>query len=383
VKSRKNLRVALIGLGFGAEFVPIYLHHPDVESLIICDSDEKTLNTIGDRFMVRQRSTDLKQILNSVEVDAVHLVTPIPFHAEQTVAVLKAGKHCACTVPMATTLEDLHAIIAAQRDSGKVYMGMETAVYTRRFLYAKEMAAHAEFGRIQFVRGAHFQDMENWPSYWMGLPPMHYSTHAVSPILALTNTQARAVCCFGSGVMRPELQQQYGNPYPIETAVFELESETALVAEVTRALFHTVRSYVESFCIYGEKASFEWEQVDGEEPIIFRTNSMNVPTAQRSGEIAAERIKVPDRPDLLPQAIARFTTRGVYDDTNIHLSFLQAGGHDGAHPHLVHEFVRSIVEERQPWPNAITVANWNAPGICAHESAMNRGMRIQIPGFET
>src|SRR4029077_3424366 len=98
----------------------------------------------------------------------------------------------------------------------------------------------------------------------------------------------------------------------------------------------------------------------------------------RGNEISTERVKVPDRPDLLPQAIARFTKRGVYDETNIHLSFLQGGGHDGSHPHLVHEFISSIVEERQPWPNANTVANWNAPGICAHESAMNNGTRILI-----
>src|SRR5689334_14622034 len=171
----KKVRVALVGLGFGAEFVPIYLHHPDVANLTICDASEQIVNAVGDKFLINQRSTDLKQILNSDEIDAVHLVTPIPLHAQQTLAVLQANKHCACTVPMATNLDDLYAIVAAQRKSGKVYMGMETAVYTRRFLYAQEMRRKGEFGRIQFVRGAHYQDMEHWPPYWNGLPPMHYS----------------------------------------------------------------------------------------------------------------------------------------------------------------------------------------------------------------
>ncbi|WP_330620836.1 hypothetical protein [Blautia pseudococcoides] len=31
-----------------------------------------------------------------------------------------------------------------------------------------------------------------------------------------------------------------------------------------------------------------------------------------------------------------------------HLSFKQGGGHGGSHPHLVHEFIRSIIEERKP-----------------------------------
>ncbi|MEO8394476.1 MAG: gfo/Idh/MocA family oxidoreductase, partial [Chloroflexota bacterium] len=60
----KKLRVALVGLGFGAEFVPIYLHHPDVESLTICDASAQKVNAVGDKFMVSQRNTDFQQILN-------------------------------------------------------------------------------------------------------------------------------------------------------------------------------------------------------------------------------------------------------------------------------------------------------------------------------
>ena len=48
---------------------------------------------------------------------------------------------------------------------------------------------------------------------------------------------------------------------------------------------------------------------------------------------------------------------------------------------IVHEFVSSIFEERQPWPNEMTTASWTAAGICAHESAMKGGKRIEIPKF--
>ena len=64
------------------------------------------------------------------------------------------------------------------------------------------------------------------------------------------------------------------------------------------------------------------------------------------------------------------------------LTFKQGGGHHGSHPHLIHEFVRSIIEVRQPWINAVTAANWTAAGISAHESAMMNGTEIVIPGFE-
>ena len=375
----KKIHVGLVGLGFGAEFVPIYLHHPMVKDVSICDTDPSIVNAVGDRFQISNRATDLSEILSNPDIDAVHLITPIPYHAQQSITVLNAGKHCACTVPMAMNIDDLFAIVEAQHETEKNYMGMETAVYTRRFLYAQEMVKSGEIGRIQFLRGAHYQDMENWPSYWMGLPPMYYATHAIAPVLALAETQAKSVHCFGSGVMRSELHEQYNNPFPVETAIFELDHETPLSAEVTRSLFHTARGYMESFSVYGEKASFEWEQIEGESPIVFRMDS--TAEGKRGNNISLEHVKIPDRQDLLPAEIARFTQRGVYDESNPHMSFLQGGGHDGSHPHLVHEFVSSIIEERLPMSDAITTARWNAAGICAHESAMNGGIRVEIPQF--
>ena len=376
---KEKVRVALVGLGFGAEFIPIYRHHPGVESLIICDANRAILDAAGDKFEIGRRTTELSSILEATDIDAVHLVTPIPFHAQQSIAVLNSGKHCACTVPMATSLDDLQAIVRAQGRSGKIYMGMETAVYTRRFLFAKQMIERGEVGRIQFLRGAHYQDMEGWPDYWMGLPPMHYATHAVSPVLALANTRAKAVHCFGSGQMRPELSTQYQNPFPVESMLMELEGPEPLAAEITRSLFQTARGYSESFNVYGEQAVFEWEQVEGEQPVIYRVKG---PPAPHAGNvITMERASIVDRQELLPKEIARFTVRGVYDASNPHLSFLQGGGHDGSHPHLVHEFVSSISERRQPYPDAVTTANWTAPGICGHHSAMINGQRVEVPVF--
>ena len=49
--------------------------------------------------------------------------------------------------------------------------------------------------------------------------------------------------------------------------------------------------------------------------------------------------------------------------------FCRASGHGGSHPHLVHEFVRALLDDRDPWPNAATSANWTCVGILAHESA--------------
>jgi predicted dehydrogenase len=376
--AQRKLRVALVGLGFGGEFPPIYLKHPDVESLLICDTNPKKVAEIGDKFEIERRTTDLDAVIASKEIDAVHLVTPIPQHARQVVAVLRSGKHCACTVPMATSLEDLRAIVQAQRESGRNYMMMETAVYTRGFLYAQDLVRSGQIGPIQFLRGAHYQDMENWPDYWMGLPPMWYATHAVSPLLALAEARATRIHCFGSGQMRQELHRPYGNPFPVETAIMQLD-KPGLAAEVTRTLFHTARGYTECFNVYGEKKTFEWQQIEAEQPVVFTMETLR---PGRGRPVTAERLEIPDRADLLPPEIARFTQHGVYDESKPHLAFLQGGWHGGAHPHLTHEFVRSIVEGRSPRVDAVTAANWTAVGLCAHESAMKGGATVEVPNFD-
>ena len=64
-----------------------------------------------------------------------------------------------------------------------------------------------------------------------------------------------------------------------------------------------------------------------------------------------------------------------------HLSFTQGAGHGGSHPHLAHEFVDALVEDRDPFPNAKQSANWTCVGLCAHESALKGGEIVKLPAL--
>ena len=99
-------RVGLIGLGFGSEFIPIYKAHPKAEVAAICQRTKSRLDEIGDRFGVATRYTNFMEMLADPHVDFVHINSPIPDHAPQSIAALKAGKHVMCTVPMATTVDE-------------------------------------------------------------------------------------------------------------------------------------------------------------------------------------------------------------------------------------------------------------------------------------
>lgn len=366
--SKKKINVAIVGLGFGSEFIPIYQKHPDANMYAICQRNPEKLGQVAKAFKIEKAYTDFDELLKDPGVDAVHINTPIMNHAEQTLKALRAGKHVACTVPMATSIEDCQAIVEAVKETGLTYMMMETVIYSREFLFVKEMYEKGEMGRIQFLRASHQQEMAGWPGYWEGLPPMHYATHCVGPVLTLPKAEAEYVSCLGSGRIDEHLIPKYNSPFAIETCHIKFRNSD-LAAEVTRSLFNTARQYRESFDVYGSKKSFEWTLIEHEDPVI------------HTGEQPA-RVKVPDYAHLLPEEIREFTTKGVYDSAeNVHLSFVQGSGHGGSHPHLAHEFISALVEGREPYPSARISANITCVGICAHQSAMKGGEIVKLPAF--
>jgi len=366
----RKIKVAIIGLGFGADFIPIYQKHPDAEMYAICRRNKQELDRCGQKYGVERRFTDYEDILKIKEVDAIHVVTPLDTHAEIVLDCLNAEKHVACTVPMATTVEDCMEIVKTRRKVGKVYMMMETSVYTREFLYVKNLLDTKKLGKIQFLRGSHQQDMEEWGEPWPGLPPMHYATHAVSPLSVLAGADVESVYCLGSGTIREEYIKKYGSPYAVESTLLKFR-DSDLAGEVTRSLYDTARQYIESFDVYGTRLSFEWNRLAEEKPIL------------HLGKEDAKRVKIPDTGDMLPQEIAKFTRSAevMDEEEKQHLSFIQGAGHGGSHPHMVHEFIRAIVEQRDSAIDAEKAANWTCTGLYAHQSAMKGGEKIYLPDF--
>ncbi len=369
--STEKIRVAIIGLGFGAEFIPIYQAHPNAELVAICQRTQSKMDEIGNAFGIEKRYTSYEELLKDPDIDVVHINTPIPLHGIQSIQALKAGKHVACTVPMATTVEECEEIVRLTQETGLTYMMMETVVYAREFLFMKELYENGELGKVQFLKASHQQDMDGWPDYWPGLPPMYYATHCVGPVLGLTTNEAEYVSCFGSGTIREELHHHYNSPFAVETTHIKFK-DSDLSAQIYRSLFDVARQYRESFEVYGSKKSVEWPLIEGK-PLV-------VHTAKKPEHEIPEEVESPDFAKLLPPEIQRFTTHGVYDlDENQHLSFTQGAGHGGSHPHLVHVFLDALLKGEQPYPNAVESANITCVGILAHESALKGGEIIRLP----
>ena len=317
----RKLNVAVVGLGFGAEFIPLWQKHPETQCYAICQRNPEKLKAMGDYFGVERQYSNFNALLKDPAVDAVHINTPIPDHSWMSIAALKAGKHVACTVPMATEIEDCRKIVELVKKTGLKYMMMETVVYAREFLFIKELYEKGELGKIQFLQASHQQDMDGWPNYWPGLPPMFYATHCVGPVAGLLRLDAEYVSCFGSGTIRKELIEKYNSPFAVKRHTSSLRTPTSVrgsialcstpLASIGRALMSMARRNQSSAaararavgCSHRETARVEDTQV----------------------------CEVPRLCQAASQDHRQYTTQGVYDaKKKTHLSFAKAAATAGA-----------------------------------------------------
>ncbi|MEF7565236.1 Gfo/Idh/MocA family oxidoreductase [Bacillus infantis] len=116
----EKLRIGIIGAGGIAQsrHIPALLTLSELASVeAICDIHEETARLTAEKFGVPHAFRDYQDMLEIV--DAVVICTPNRYHAEISVAALKAGKHVLCEKPMAMTAEECEEMIKASKKSGK------------------------------------------------------------------------------------------------------------------------------------------------------------------------------------------------------------------------------------------------------------------------
>lgn len=114
---------ASIGAGlFGGWHAMAYERHPLVDLRAVCDLDEKRAREIAEKHGAAYHTTRLDDILNDDTIKAVSVATPDHAHCQVAVACAKAGKHILVEKPLATSVADAEAIVAAAKEAGVLLM---------------------------------------------------------------------------------------------------------------------------------------------------------------------------------------------------------------------------------------------------------------------
>ena len=144
----KEIAVGIIGTGSIAQWkhLPGHRNVEGVSVIAVCDIDEERARHFAQQHGIEHVFTDYNHLLAMPEIGAVSVCTPNNFHADPTIAALKAGEHVICEKPLAGNAIDGQAMVNAQKASGKVLqIGLESrfgaGARTLRKLYEEDSFA--------------------------------------------------------------------------------------------------------------------------------------------------------------------------------------------------------------------------------------------------
>ncbi len=147
------INIGIIGCGKIAQVrhIPEYQANPNARIVGLYDINIPRAKELAQKQGCRAYDS-VEALLADPEIDAVSVCTANFTHAQITIAALKAGKHVLCEKPMAVTLAECEAMVAAAKESGKYLMIGQNQRLAMAHAKAKELIASGAIGRVLTFR---------------------------------------------------------------------------------------------------------------------------------------------------------------------------------------------------------------------------------------
>jgi len=208
--SNDKVRIAVVGANgaFGMKHLDGLANIDDAEVTVVSATSQEKADGVAAQYGVPNAVVGLDAVLERDDVDAVILATPTGLHASQTQAVLAAGKHVQVEIPLADSLADAEATLAAAEASDRVAM----VGHTRRFNPSHQLVHNrivaGEFNVQQMDVQTYFFRRTNTnakgePRSWTDHLLWHHAAHTVDLFAYQAGriVQANAI----QGPIHPEL----------------------------------------------------------------------------------------------------------------------------------------------------------------------------------
>lgn len=144
----EKLNIGVIGLGaIGQKHCSAIAVLERATLCAVADVNENVLSSTATQYGATPY-TDLKELLKHPGLDAVVVATPDDLHRDACVLAAQAGKHILVEKPIATTVEDAQAIIAAAETAGVKLMVGFTLRFSLHYLQAKKAAKDGTLGDL-------------------------------------------------------------------------------------------------------------------------------------------------------------------------------------------------------------------------------------------
>ena len=360
---QQPIRLGVVGTGRGSVFMS-QAKDTGFKLVAICDNRGDKLDIIKQRREAAGKGpmkfyTDFDEMLKDDEIDAIALANYFHEHAPMAIKALKAGKHVLSECAAINTLAEGVELCRTVEETGKIYMIAENYPFTKVRLEMKRLYESGELGELLYGEGEYCHPMD--PStthniapglyHWRNqIPSTYYCTHAIAPIMHITNTVPTKVNGF---VPKIEDQSFRGSEIRLQDSggIIVCQMSNGAVVRTLQGAFRNESNITTLHCTHG---NCEMDRVSG---------FLNVwHTKSNRGDKPGFRAYSPSWP------------------ANEELA--NKAGHGGGDFWVMYYFGEAIRNNEQPWLNVYRACAMSAIGILAWKSACNGGITYDVPKFD-
>lgn len=161
------IRFGIIGTNWITDsFIEAARQHPDFLLSAVYSRTHERASEFAEKHNIQHIFTDMEEMANSQEIDAVYIASPNSHHAEQSILFLKNKKHVLCEKPIASNAEEIKNMVQAAKENGVLLMEALKTTFLPNFQAIKENVD--KIGQVRKYFASYCQYSSRYDAYKEG-----------------------------------------------------------------------------------------------------------------------------------------------------------------------------------------------------------------------
>lgn len=264
------LRTAVVGYGYwGPNLVRNVIERPEMEFAGLCELDPERAAAFAAKIPGAPIFSDLAQVVESPDIDAVLVATPPRTHHAVVSQALRGGKHVLVEKPLAKTTDEARDLIEIANERGLVLMPGHTFLYSPPVNKVKELIDSGALGEVYFVTSSRM----NLGKYQSDGVVCDLAPHDLSILLYLLEQRIVSVSASARSVFQDEVP---------EAAFLTLTFESGAMANIQMSWLAPRK--VRDMVVVGSRQMVQYDDTANDEAVRVYDRGMDFKTPSTFGE---------------------------------------------------------------------------------------------------
>ena len=204
----QKVKVLLVGAAFSADLhMDGYIRCPELAEIVaICDKDLSRIESLAARYGLKgfKAYDNFEKAIEEVECDLVDICMPNYLHHDVAMKAFAKGRHVIAEKPLATTVEDAIAMVAAAKKADKIIYYAEDWMFAPAINKALAIIEEGAIGKPLYIRARESHSGSHSPfaqtiKFCGGGSMIHLGIHPIGFILAMKKGRWTELIAMSSG----------------------------------------------------------------------------------------------------------------------------------------------------------------------------------------